>query len=100
MVNIARLEEVTPQAETHDQNPTEGTVQIKTDLPGRTLIRVVELFWLNKNYDMPITEVYPRIDQVSDKTIKEYEDAGHLVDIDSNCRNLLKICQETSALSK
>ena len=74
--------------------------RLKPTYPEGHLVRVVDLFWLNNNYDMPITEVYPRIDQVSDKTIKEYEDAGHLVDIDSNCRNLLKICQETSALSK
>ena len=39
---------------------------------------------------MPITEMDHRIDQVSDKIIKEYEDDGHLVDIDSDDQNLLK----------
>ena len=86
MVNSVRLEEGTPQAEIHDQNPTEGTVQIKTNLTGRRS-RVVELFWLNNNCNMPITEMDHRIDQVSDQIIKDYEDDGHLVDIDSNDRN-------------
>ena len=35
VVNNVQLEEGTPRAEIHDQNPTEGTVQSKTDLHGR-----------------------------------------------------------------
>ena len=64
--------------------------RLKPTYPEGDLVRVVELFWLNDYYDMPITEMDHRIDQVSDKIIKEYEDDGHLVDIDSDDQNLLK----------
>ena len=36
VLNSVRLEEGTPQAGIHNQNPAEGAVQIKTVLPGRT----------------------------------------------------------------
>ena len=57
------------------------------------LVKVVGLFWLNNNYDIPIMEMDYHIDQVSDKIIKEYGDDGHLVDIDSDDRNHLKNMQ-------
>ena len=59
------------------------------------------MFWLNNNYEMPITEMGHRVDQVSDKIIKKYEEDWHLVDIDSDDRdNFKKICQEMSVLCK
>ena len=35
------------------------------------LVRVEEVFWLNNNYEMPITEMDPHIGQVSDNSIKK-----------------------------
>ena len=57
------------------------------------LIRIAELFWLRNDYDVPVTEMDHRIDQVSEKIINEYMDDGYLVDIDSNDQHhLKKIC--------
>ena len=62
--------------------------RLKPTYPEGDLVRVDELFWFNNYYDMPITEMDHCIDQVSDKIIKEYEDDGHLVDIDSDDQNI------------
>ena len=58
--------------------------RLKLTYPEGDLIRVAKLFWLRNNYDMPVTEMNHRIDQVSEKTIKEYVNDGYLVDIDSD----------------
>ena len=75
--------------------------RFKPFYPEGDLVRVDKVFWLNNNYEMPITEMDHRIDQVSDKIIKKYKDDGHPVNTDSDDRDhSKKICQETSVLCK
>ena len=52
--------------------------RIKPSYPEGDLVRVDEVFWLNNNYGVPITEMDHRIDQMSDKIIKQYKNQGHL----------------------
>ena len=52
------------------------------------LVSVDKVFWLNNKYEMPITKMDHRIDQGSDKIIKEYEDGGHPVNTDSDDQNI------------
>ena len=48
------------------------------------------MFWLNNNYGMSITEMDHRIDQMSDKIIKEYKNQGHIVVIDNDAADRVK----------
>ena len=60
------------------------------------LVRKVDLFWLQNNYDPWITKMGHQIKQVSEKIINEYMDEGRLVNIDDYDQYHLKICKETS----
>ena len=64
--------------------------RLKLSYPEEDLVRVDEVFWLNNNYEMPITEIDHRTDQVSDKNIKKFEDDGHLVNTDSDNQDRFK----------
>ena len=64
--------------------------RLKPSYPKGDLVRVDKVFWPNNNYDVPITEMDHRIDQISDKIIKEYKNKGHLVDIDNDDLNHFK----------
>ena len=88
VVKMRQLKEGTPQAGIHNQNPAEGALQTKPSYPEGDLVRVYKVFRLNNKYEMPITKMDHRIDQGSDKIIKEYEDGGHPVNTDSDDQNI------------
>ena len=53
----------------------------------RDLVRIADLFWLQNDYDPPLTAMDHQIDRVSEKVIKDYMDDGHLVNIDDDDRH-------------
>ena len=73
---------------------------LKPTYPEGDLVRVADLFWRRYDYDPPITEMDHRIDQVSEKIIKEYIDDGHLVNIDNDDRHHLKYARKHQYFAK
>ena len=64
--------------------------KLKLTYPEGDLVKYAELFWFTNNCDVAITDMDHRIDQVSERIIKEYEVNGLLVNIDDEDRGWLK----------
>ena len=64
--------------------------KLKPNHPEGELVRTVDLFWRQNNYDPSITKMDHLIDQVSEKVINDYINKGCLVDIDADDRHHLQ----------
>ena len=64
--------------------------KLKLTYPEGDLVKYAELVWFTNNCDVAITDMDHRIDQVSERIIKEYEVNGLLVNIDDEDRGWLK----------
>ena len=56
--------------------------RLKPSYPKGEVVRADEVFWLNNDHNVSITEMDRRLDRMADKIIKECKNQGNLVDID------------------
>ena len=58
--------------------------RLKPSYPEGEVVGSDEVFWLNNNHGVSITEMDHRLDHMADKVIEERKNQGNLVDIDED----------------